>query len=116
MGAEEERWAPHLPLKPYVAAIMGELASGPLHGYALMTRLEGFKGGRGIGPATLYRTLDRLVTEGWIRPVQGAAPSARRGSTYALTSSGRGLLTAEVARLEGWARTAKAALGASVAE
>ncbi len=116
MGAADARWAPHLPLKPYVAAIMGELAGGPLHGYALMTRLEGFKGGRGIGPATLYRTLDRLVTEGWIRPVQSASPSARRGSTYALTSSGRGVLSAEVARLEGWTRNAKAALGSSAAE
>lgn len=110
MASEEDGWTRHLPLKPNVAAIMAELANGPCHGYGLMIRLEGFKGGRGIGPATLYRTLDQLTQEGWIQPTDEGGTSSRRGAAYALTTSGRALLSAEVARLERWTREARTAL------
>ena len=110
MGADEREWARHLPLKPYVAAILAELATEPLHGYGLMTRLEGFKGGRGVGPATLYRTLDQLTRDGWIQPMEGTT-SGRRGATYTLTTTGRAVLSEEVSRLEAWARNTRTALG-----
>lgn len=110
MGSGAQDWARHLPLKPYVAAIMAELAAGPLHGYGLMTRLEAFRGGKGIGPATLYRTLDQLARDGWIQPGEGAT-SGRRGASYELTPIGRAVLSAELNRLEAWTRDARTALG-----
>lgn len=110
MASGGEGWARHLPLKPYVAAIMAELATGPCHGYGLMTRLEGFRGGRGIGPATLYRTLDQLTRDGWIEPIEDGNGSSRRGPAYALTGAGRAVLGAEVARLEAWTQEARTAL------
>ena len=114
MASGEDGWARHLPLKPLVAAIMAELATGPCHGYGLMTRLDGFKGGRGVGPATLYRTLDQLVRDGWIEPADDGDASSRRGADYELTEAGRAVLSAEVARLETWARDARTALDPTV--
>jgi len=102
----------HLPLKPAVLAMLTELAETPLHGYALMTRLEYLRGGRGIGPASLYRTLDQLEREGLIGALPSDPGESRRGPAYQLTEAGRQILKAEVERIEALAGRARAALGA----
>lgn len=101
-----------LPLKPAVLAMLTELAESPLHGYGLMTRLEHLRGGRGIGPASLYRTLDRLEEEGLIGALPSDPGESRRGPTYRLTELGREVLRAEVERIEALTVRARAALGA----
>ena len=103
--------ARHLPLKPLVAAILTELAGEPRHGYAIMGRLEDLRGGRGVGPATLYRTLDQLAGAGLIEETRPKEPSGRRGASYGLTAFGRRVLAAEVRRLEALAARARGALG-----
>lgn len=91
------------PLTPVVFHVLLALAHGPLHGYAVMKRVEE-ESGIAMGPGTVYGSLQRLEEAGWIE-VAGAAPGdARRGSAYALTDAGQAALGAEGARLARLAR------------
>lgn len=67
--------------------ILSSLASGPKHGYAILTDVETFAGCR-LGPGTLYTAISRLVEKGWITPhgVQG------RQRPYRLTGVGAACL------------------------
>ena len=47
--------------------ILASLASGPNHGYGIMTDIEAFAGVR-IGPGTLYTAIARLVDKKLIAP------------------------------------------------
>src|SRR6187455_812714 len=47
--------------------ILASLASGPNHGYGIMTDIETFADVR-IGPGTLYTAITRLVEKGLIEP------------------------------------------------
>ena len=66
-----------------------------------------------MGPGTLYRTLQRLVTDGLIEEVEdkgedGADPERRRA--YQLTGPGLEAASDEVRRLDGLVRLGKAQL------
>jgi DNA-binding PadR family transcriptional regulator len=63
--------------------ILSSLASGPKHGYAIMTDIEIFAGVR-IGPGTLYTAISRLVDRKLIAP----QASAGRQRPYRLTAQG----------------------------
>lgn len=102
--------AAHLPLHPRDHALLVLLAEEPLHGYALLDRLPASSGIR-VGPATLYRTLDRMVDDGLLEPAtgpsdQGAGPPR---TPYLLTRLGREVLRAETDRLAGMVARARAA-------
>lgn len=88
----------HLPLAPRDLLVLAVLAEGPLHGYGVIKAVEArSRSGVLLDPANLYRVLRRMSELGWIRPaVQGDA----RRRTYELTSDGRSVLGAELARLE----------------
>lgn len=89
----------HLPLAPRVLMILAVLAEAPLHGYGLIKAVEvRSESGVMLDPANLYRVLRRMTKDGWITPAQEGDDSRRR--TYAITSEGRRLLTAELSRLE----------------
>lgn len=82
--------------------ILTLLSEGPLHGYALMKRIALASGERvRPGPATLYRTLDRLEAEGWVHAEAPEAPEAggRTRVPMSLTPEGRERLRGEVERL-----------------
>src|SRR4030095_1531416 len=68
--------------------ILSSLASGPKHGYAIMTDIETFAGVN-IGPGTLYTAITRLVEKKLIAPVS----SSGRQRPYRLTSEGAAALT-----------------------
>lgn len=102
----------YLPLKPRTLSVLTALAVEPLHGYGLMSRLRDEIGTRGIGPATLYRTLAELEKQGLIRP-RAMAEAPRRGATFELTASGRSVLLAELVRLDGITGRARGALDAN---
>jgi DNA-binding PadR family transcriptional regulator len=67
--------------------ILSSLASGPRHGYAIMTDIENEMGVQ-LGPGTLYTAISRLVERKLIRP---DAPDGRQ-RPYRLTAAGAALL------------------------
>lgn len=91
------------PLTPVVLHTLLALAEGPLHGYAVMKRVEE-ESGMAMGPGTVYGSLQRLEEAGWIREAGPARGDARRGKAFALTSAGRAALRDEGARLARLAR------------
>jgi DNA-binding PadR family transcriptional regulator len=63
--------------------ILSSLASGPKHGYLIMTDVETFAGVK-LGPGTLYTAITRLVEKKLIAPQS----SSGRQRPYRLTAKG----------------------------
>ena len=98
-----------LPLGPATLHILLALAAEDLHGYGIMQEVARQSEGRyKLGPGTLYDNLQRLLKQGLVEEVGGQAkePESRR-RYYRLTTSGRGVLSAEIARLQGVVKEAK---------
>jgi DNA-binding PadR family transcriptional regulator len=95
---------PPLSLTPVEAQILLALASGDLHGYAIMQEVRANTDETlRLGPGTLYTALRRLLLKGLIEEVgeqTDPALSAERRRYYALTALGRGALIQELERLE----------------
>lgn len=90
-----------LPLNPRVFAILLALLEEPAHGYGLRQAVESRSGGRvRLDPGSLYRTIARLVDDGWIEAVDAPATAddARR-RYYGITGLGRRVALAEADRL-----------------
>jgi DNA-binding PadR family transcriptional regulator len=68
--------------------ILSSLASGPKHGYLIMTDVEEFAGVK-LGPGTLYTAITRLVERKLIAPQPG---DDTRQRPYRLTSGGETVL------------------------
>ena len=71
--------------------ILASLASGPKHGYAIMSDVEAFSG-VAIGPGTLYTAITRLVEKKLSVPK--ASPGRQR--PYELTRNGARQLTTQL--------------------
>jgi DNA-binding PadR family transcriptional regulator len=69
--------------------ILASLASGPKHGYAIMTDVGAFAGVT-LGPGTLYTAITRLVERELIAPEAGEG----RQRPYRLTAKGSETLEA----------------------
>ena len=101
-----------LPLNPRVFAILLALTEGEAHGYRIKQMVEARSAGTiKLDPGALYRSIARLVDDGWIaeseeRPDAEADDSRRR--YYTLTSVGRAVLSAEATRLAGLIDLARA--------
>jgi PadR family transcriptional regulator PadR len=75
---------------------------GPLHGYAVATRLEQVSGGAlQLNMGTLYPGLLRLEQRGFIRAEWDRTETNRRARFYTITAAGRLRLEAEKAE---WTR------------
>jgi DNA-binding PadR family transcriptional regulator len=91
-----------LPLKPKVLQILLALADGPRHGYSIMQEVAARSDGQvRIWPAAMYGALRELeeqdlIVESDKRPSQ----DDERRRYFALTPSGKRVLSAEVRRLE----------------
>lgn len=100
-----------LPLAPAVFHILLALGDGGLHGYAIMQEVAQRTGGKvRLGPATLYRSLQRMVEGGLIleqeqRPERG---DDERRRYYRLTRFGRRVASAEAQRLADLVAVARA--------
>jgi transcriptional regulator len=69
---------------------------GPLHGYAIASRLEQVSGGEiRLNMGTLYPCLMRLEQRGMLRGSWGVTTANRRARLYAITAAGRRGLAAE---------------------
>src|SRR5215467_3011606 len=98
----------HLPLAPATLHILVALAAEDLHGYGIMQEVARQSGGQyKLGPGTLYDNLERLMAQGLVDEAggRGSREESRR-RYYRLTARGRGVLSAEIARLEGVIRDA----------
>jgi len=71
--------------------ILSSLASGPKHGYAIMTDIETFADVT-LGAGTLYTAISRLVGKKLIAP----QASAGRQRPYVLTAQGSRALTEQL--------------------
>lgn len=86
----------YLPLTEATAYILMALAE-PLHGYALMQKVEDMSQGTvKIGPGTLYGAFAQLEKEGLIEMVK----EADRRKSYVLTDKGRSVLREHIRRTE----------------
>jgi DNA-binding PadR family transcriptional regulator len=109
-----EDFSPFLPLSPAVLHILLALAGEDRHGYGIMLEVARQSEGQyKLGPGTLYDNLQKLVSQGVVEesPKRSAQDDPRR-RYYRLTPFGRNLLGADIARLEGVVRAAKARLRA----
>jgi DNA-binding PadR family transcriptional regulator len=98
-----------LPLSPATLHILLALAGENLHGYGIMQEVARQSEGRyKLGPGTLYDNLQRMLEQGLVQEVarRGANEDPRR-RYYRLSSLGRGVLSGEIARLEGVVRDAR---------
>jgi DNA-binding PadR family transcriptional regulator len=92
-----------LPLSLASFHIMLAIADTDRHGYSIGKEIDAQTGGAvRLGPATLYRTLKQLVTDGWIAetsPDRDSEPDDERRRYYRLTPHGRRIAEAEARRL-----------------
>ena len=97
-----------LPLAPATLHILLALAGEDLHGYGIMQEILRQSEGRyKMGPGTLYDNLQRMMKQKLVEEVEGAAGEPSRRRYYRLTILGRGVLSAEIARLEGVVKEAR---------
>ncbi len=107
-----------LPLREPTFWILVSLASGKKHGYAILREVEGLSDQRVLlSTGTLYEALARLLEQNLIERIEGeedpalenGARAAHRGKprkAYRLTTLGRRVLQAEMARLQAMAAVA----------
>ena len=91
-----------LPLAPAAFHILLVLSGEDRHGYGILQEVARATGGKyKIGPGTLYDNLAKLVGQGLIeeRGRKSADDDPRR-RYYRLSALGRGVLAAEVSRLD----------------
>ena len=97
-----------LPLAPATLHILLALAGENLHGYGIMQEVARQSDGRyKLGPGTLYDNLQRLMKQNLVEEVAGQEGESSRRRYYRLSTLGRGVLSAEIARLEGVVKQAR---------
>ncbi len=91
--------------------ILGSLAGGPRHGYAILGDVEATAGVT-LGPGTLYGALARLEERGLVR----ALPGDERRRPYEITAAGAELLAEQLSSMARFARTGRSRLQARSAQ
>jgi DNA-binding PadR family transcriptional regulator len=103
-----------LPLSPATLHILLSLAAEELHGYAIMQEVQRQSEGKyKLGPGTLYDNLQKMIDRGLVEEL-GKKPGDDdpRRRYYRLSMLGRGVLTAEISRLDDVVREGKMRLQA----
>jgi PadR family transcriptional regulator PadR len=86
--------------------ILKAVSLGPLHGYAVLSRIEQISGQRlFVEQGALYPALFRLVRQGLLKTEWGKSENNRRAKFYELTAKGRKRLQEET---DWWNRLATA--------
>jgi PadR family transcriptional regulator PadR len=79
--------------------ILRVLQSGPLHGYAIATRIRQLSGEvLEAEEGSLYPALQKILLEGWVTAQWGISETNRRVRFYTLTRDGLKQLKQEVAQ------------------
>jgi len=93
--------------------ILKAVSLGPLHGYAVLSRIRQISGDTlFIEQGALYPALFRLVRQGLLRTEWGKSENNRRAKFYELTAAGRRRLRQET---DGWNRLVAAIASALAA-
>lgn len=106
-------------MTPAIFALLLALHDGERHGYALMADVSELTGGTvTLGPATLYRSLQRMRVDGLVEETEtdmktGTEPvradrRAERRRSFRITPAGRAAARAEARRLAGLVEAARA--------
>ena len=105
----KEDFSAFLPLSPAALHILLALVSEDRHGYGIMQEVARQSEDRyQLGPGTLYDNLQKLLDQGIVEERSPRIPGDDpRRRYYRLSRFGRGLLAAEIARLEGLVREAR---------
>ena len=112
MSVSDDR--PARPLTSATFHILLSLMQQPAHGYAIKRMVEErTEGAVLLGAGTLYAGLQRMTNDGLIEETEapedaGDVEPGPRWRFYAITSHGRSVLRAEVARLESDLEAARA--------
>lgn len=86
--------------------ILKAVSLGPLHGYAVLSRIEQISGqALFVEQGALYPALFRLVRQGLLKAKWGKSENNRDAKYYELTARGRKRFREET---DGWNRLAKA--------
>jgi DNA-binding PadR family transcriptional regulator len=99
----------YLPLSPATLHILLALAAEDRHGYGIMLEVARQSEGQyKLGPGTLYDNLQKMMNQGMVEsaPRRSSDDDPRR-RYYRLTPAGRGILSAEIVRLESVVREAR---------
>ena len=92
--------------------ILKAVSLGPLHGYAVLSRIAQISGQRlFVEQGALYPALFRLVRQGLLRTEWGKSEDYRRAKFFELTVKGRKRLHSET----DWGKRASAAVTAALA-
>jgi transcriptional regulator len=82
--------------------ILKSVSLGPLHGYAVLSRIEQISGkALFVEQGALYPALFRLVRQGLLKAKWGKSENNRRAKFYEITPAGRRRLREET---DGWNR------------
>ena len=103
------RPASFVPLKPNWFHVLLSLADQEQHGYGIMQEVQRQSAGKyKLGPGTLYDNLQKMIERGLVEEL-GKRPGDDdpRRRYYRLSPLGRGVLSAEIARLDGVVREGK---------
>ncbi|GIH18400.1 PadR family transcriptional regulator [Rugosimonospora africana] len=88
------------PMREPTYLALTSLLDGPLHGYAIIKRVEELSRGRvRLAAGTLYAALDRLTDEGLVRVDSEETVNGRARRYYGLTGEGGAALRAEATRM-----------------
>lgn len=88
------------PLREPSYFILAALLDGPLHGYAVIKRVDELSAGRvRLAAGTLYAALDRLAAEELLTVVREEVVNGRARRYYGLTDNGSAAVHAEAARM-----------------
>jgi len=88
------------PLREPSYFILAALIDDPLHGYAILKRVEELSQGQvRLSTGTLYGALERLSREGLLSAGTEEIVEGRPRRAYSLTSAGLAAITAESQRL-----------------
>lgn len=91
-----------LPLRAADMEILLILRGEALHAYGISKKAEEEDSGVSLEIGSLYRTLNRLETDGLIEeaPVQALGPQGQRRRTWRITPLGRAVVRSEAERLQ----------------
>jgi PadR family transcriptional regulator, regulatory protein PadR len=94
---------------------LAALLDGPLHGYAIISRVVELSEGQfRLTAGTLYGALERLATEGLIEATGQEIVDGRARRYYRLTGAGHNALQVEAARLDQAASVVRRRVGLTV--
>lgn len=92
-------------MHPPTYFVLATLLDEPLHGYAIIKRVEQISAGRvRLATGTLYAALDRLTGEGLVESVGEETVNGRARRYYGLTEDGSAAVRAEAERMAAAAR------------